>query len=59
VNEWLRAYAARSGGRCEFYEPGREVMQWAAGSSYFEVVRVRVRVRVRIRVRVPDPSPNP
>jgi hypothetical protein len=37
VNEWLRAYAARSGGRCEFYEPGRAVMPWAAGSSYFEV----------------------
>jgi len=37
VNEWLRAYAARSDGWCDFYEPGREVMQWAAGSSYFEV----------------------
>ena len=37
VNEWLRAYAARSDGWCDFYEPGSEVMQWAAGSSYFEV----------------------
>jgi len=37
VNEWLRAYAARSEGWCDFYEPGREVMQWEAGSSYFEV----------------------
>ena len=37
MNEWLRAYAARSEGWCDFYEPGREVMQWEAGSSYFEV----------------------
>ena len=36
VNERLRAFAARSGGWCEYCEPGGQVMQWEAGSICFE-----------------------